>query len=134
MQRTMMRAKIHRATVTRCDLDYEGSCSIDEELMRLAGILAGEQVHIANVSNGARAVSYVIPGAPGEIGLNGGMAHLGTPGDVVILMTYAQLDETEAASLAPRIVHVDVRNRPQEPGAVAAESGRWTLWRAPASE
>lgn len=134
MQRILLSAKIHRATVTRSDLDYEGSCSIDEDLMRLAGIIAGEQVHIANVSNGARAVTYVIAGAPGEIGLNGAMAHIGAPGDVVILMTYAHLAESEVAGFTPRIVHVDIRNRPRDPEAVAAESNRWTLWRAPAAD
>jgi aspartate 1-decarboxylase len=132
MQRIVLSAKIHRATVTRCDIDYEGSCSIDEELMQRAGIVAGEQVHIANLATGARAVSYVIAGSPGEIGLNGGTAHFGTPGDLLILMTYVHLDESEMASFTPRIVHVDTANRPRTADpAGGSEATRWTLWRPP---
>ncbi|MFN2569887.1 MAG: aspartate 1-decarboxylase [Candidatus Dormibacteria bacterium] len=132
MQRILLKSKIHRATVTRSDLDYEGSCSIDEELMRLAEIVAGEQVHIANITRGTRAVSYAIAGAPGEIGLNGGMAHLGGPGDLVILMTYGHVDEGDVLGFAPRIVYVDIRNRPRSPDAAGgSEVSRWTLWRSP---
>ena len=83
MHLTLMKSKIHRATVTRAELHYEGSCSIDAELMREADIRVGEQVHIVNVSNGSRAVTYAIEGGPGEIALNGAMAHIGGAGDVV---------------------------------------------------
>jgi aspartate 1-decarboxylase len=111
VQRTVMKSKIHRATVTRADLHYEGSCSIDPELMRAADIVVGEQVHIVNVTNGSRAVTYAIEGAPGEIALNGAMAHIGEPGDLVIIITYAQLDEVELRTHAPRVVQVDAGNR-----------------------
>jgi aspartate 1-decarboxylase len=118
VHRTLMKSKIHRATVTRADLHYEGSCSIDPELMRGADILVGEQVHIVNVSNGSRAVTYAIEGGPGEVALNGAMAHIGSPGDLVILITYGQVPDSEAAGFRPRIVHVDARNRPRRPAAV----------------
>lgn len=118
MQRTVMRAKIHRATVTRADLHYEGSCSIDPELLFLAEIVPGEQIHVVNVTNGSRAVTYAIEGNAGEVALNGAMAHIGEPGDIVILITYAQLDEAELGGFAPRVVHVDARNRPQQTAAV----------------
>ncbi len=114
MHRVVLRAKIHRATVTGADLDYEGSCSIDAELMRAADIAVGEQIHIVNVSNGSRAVTYAIEGGPGEIGLNGAMAHIGGPGDLVILIAYAHVTEAELAIHQPRVVHVDAANRVRE--------------------
>jgi len=117
-----MKSKIHRATVTRADLHYEGSCSIDPELMRLADIVEGEQVHILNVTNGSRAVTYAIEGGRGEFALNGAMAHIGDAGDLVILITYAQLDGEELESFVPRVVRVDARNRPR----VAVERPRRT--------
>lgn len=117
MLRTVMKSKIHRATVTGADLDYEGSCSVDVALMREADIRVGEQVHIVNVSNGSRAVTYVIEGGDGEIGLNGAMAHIGAPGDLVILITYAQLDDAELERFTPRVVHVDAENRVRHPAA-----------------
>ncbi len=113
VQRVLMKSKIHRATVTRADLHYEGSCGIDPELMRLADIVPGEQLHIVNVSNGSRAITYAIEGGPGEITLNGAMAHIGEPGDLVILITYASVDEAERASFEPRVVMVDGHNRPR---------------------
>lgn len=118
MQRTVMKSKIHRATVTGADLHYEGSCSIDPELMGLADIVAGEQVHIVNITNGSRAVTYAIEGSAGEVALNGAMAHIGEPGDLVIVITYAQIEESELLSFVPRVVHVDARNRPRERAAV----------------
>jgi aspartate 1-decarboxylase len=113
VQRIVVKAKIHRATVTRSDLDYEGSCSIDRELMRLADILPGEQVHVLNLANGERAVTYAIEGDSGEIGLNGAMAHLGRVGDLVILLSYAQYEDDELRGHTPRIVFVDAANRPR---------------------
>jgi aspartate 1-decarboxylase len=113
VQRVLMKSKIHRATVTRADLHYEGSCSIDPQLMKLADIVVGEQLHIVNVNNGSRAITYAIEGEPGEIALNGAMAHIGEPGDLVILITYAQVEESERAAFQPRVVHVDARNRPR---------------------
>jgi aspartate 1-decarboxylase len=109
--RIVVKSKIHRATVTRADLDYEGSCSIDPELLRLADIVPGEQVHVVNVTNGSRAVTYAIEGQPGEIGLLGAIAHLGAVSDLVILITYAEYDEAELARHVPRVVQVDARNR-----------------------
>jgi aspartate 1-decarboxylase len=113
VQRVLMKSKIHRATVTRADLHYEGSCSIDPQLMKLADIVVGEQLHIVNVNNGSRAITYAIEGESGEIALNGAMAHIGEVGDLVILITYAQLDEREMATFQPKVVHVDQRNRPK---------------------
>jgi aspartate 1-decarboxylase len=113
VQRVLMKSKIHRATVTRADLHYEGSCSIDPALMKLADVVVGEQVHIVNVNNGSRAITYAIEGEPGEIALNGAMAHIGEAGDLVILITYASVEESEVAGFRPRVVHVDARNRPR---------------------
>jgi aspartate 1-decarboxylase len=106
-----MKSKIHRATVTRADLHYEGSCSIDTELMRAADIVVGEQLHIVNITNGSRAITYAIEGRPGEVALNGAMAHIGDPGDLVILITYAHLDEAELSTYTPRVLQVDAANR-----------------------
>jgi aspartate 1-decarboxylase len=114
MQRVVLRAKIHRARVTDADLDYEGSCAIDPELMRAADIVDGEQVHIVNISNGSRAITYAIPGKPGQVGLNGAMAHIGGRGDTVIIIAYAHVDEAELAAHRPRVVHVDSENRARE--------------------
>ena len=111
MQRILMRSKIHRATVTRTDLDYEGSCSIGPELLHAADIAVGEQVHIVNITNGARAVTYAIEGDPGEVALNGAMAHIGSVGDKVIVITYAQVDETEMSGFRSHVVHVSQDNR-----------------------
>lgn len=119
MQRVIMKSKIHRATVTRATLDFEGSCGIAPELMRAADMVAGEQVHVVNATNGSRAVTYVIEGKSGEISLNGAMAHLGSAGDVVILITYAQLDEQEMRDFKPTVVHVDTHNRIREQAAIA---------------
>ena len=119
MQRVVLRAKIHRATVTDADLDYEGSCSIGPELLAAADIAPGEQVHIVNVSNGSRAVTYAIEGQPGQIGLNGAMAHIGGRGDVVIIIAYAQVTDAELATHQPRVVHVDAENRVREEVAVS---------------
>jgi aspartate 1-decarboxylase len=119
MQRVIMKSKIHRATVTRATLDFEGSCGIAPELMRAADMVTGEQVHVVNATNGSRAVTYVIEGKPGEISLNGAMAHLGNAGDLVILITYAQLDELEMRDFKPAVVHVDAHNRIREQAAIA---------------
>jgi aspartate 1-decarboxylase len=134
MQRTMLGGKIHRATVTQADLHYVGSITIDAELMASAGIVEGEQVHVVDITNGARLVTYVITGAGGSgvIGINGAAAHLISPGDLVIVMSYLQLDEADRAGHRPRVVHVDSANRivalgcdPAEPvpGAVGQASG-----------
>lgn len=119
MQRVVLRAKIHRATVTDADLDYEGSCAIDPELLRAADIVHGEQIHIVNVSNGSRAITYAIEGSPGQIGLNGAMAHIGGPGDLVIIIAYAHATDQELATHRARVVLVDDANRVREEVAVS---------------
>ena len=118
MQRTMMKSKIHRATVTQADLHYVGSVTVDADLMDAADLLEGEQVAIVDVTNGARLETYVIPGQRGSgvIGINGAAAHLVHPGDLVILISYGVMDETEAKSYIPRVVHVDAGNRIVELG------------------
>lgn len=113
LQRPMMIGKIHRATVTQADLDYVGSVTLDAALMEAADLLEGEQVAIVDITNGARIETYVIPGERGSgvIGINGAAAHLVHPGDLVIIMSYAVLDNAEARALQPRVVHVDAQNR-----------------------
>src|SRR5690242_5626836 len=122
MFRTMLKSKIHRATVTQADLHYVGSVTIDEDLMDAADLLAGEQVAIVDVTNGARLETYVIPGQRGSgvIGINGAAAHLVHPGDLVIMIAYGVMDETEAKSYLPKVVHVDAANRVVELGSDAA--------------
>jgi aspartate 1-decarboxylase len=112
MYRTMLKSKIHRATVTQADLHYVGSVTVDEDLMDAADLLAGEQVAIVDVTNGARLETYVIPGprGTGVIGINGAAAHLVHPGDLVILISYAQMDDATARAYRPRVVHVDRAN------------------------
>jgi aspartate 1-decarboxylase len=113
MLRHFLLGKIHRATVTRADLDYVGSITIDLTLVEAAGFFENEKVDIYDVTNGARLSTYVIPGRPGsgEIGINGAAAHLVRRGDLVILANYGMLTAEEAALHRPRIVHVDHRNR-----------------------
>jgi aspartate 1-decarboxylase len=117
--RTMLKSKIHRATVTRADLHYVGSVTVDEDLLDAADLLPGEQVAIVDVTNGARLETYVIPGERGSgvLGINGAAAHLVHPGDLVILIGYGLMDEAEAKDLLPRVVHVDRANRVVELGA-----------------
>ena len=123
MMRIMMKSKIHRATVTQADLDYVGSVTIDADLLDAAELLEGEQVAIVDNTNGARIETYVIPGPRGSgiIGINGAAAHLVHPGDVVIIMSYGLMDDAEARSLQPRVVHVDENNRIVKLGNDAAE-------------
>ena len=123
MMRIMMKSKIHRATVTQADLDYVGSVTLDAALMEAADLLEGEQVAIVDITNGARIETYVIPGERGSgvIGINGAAAHLVHPGDLVIIMSYAVLDDEEARALEPKVVHVDERNRIVKLGNDAAE-------------
>ncbi len=114
MNRTMMKSKIHRASVTQCDLHYVGSLTIDEDLMEAADLLAGEQVHIVDIDNGARLETYVIPGprGTGVIGVNGAAARLVQHGDLVIIIAYASVSDADARELKPRVVFVDGTNRP----------------------
>ncbi len=113
MLRTMLSAKIHRATVTQADIDYIGSITLDGDLMDAAGLLEGEQVHVVDIDNGARLVTYAIRGEAGSgvIGINGAAARLVHPGDLVIVIAYAQLSEEELADFVPTVVHVDAHNR-----------------------
>jgi aspartate 1-decarboxylase len=119
MRRTLISGKIHRATVTRADLHYVGSITIDRCLMDAAGLVEGEQVHVVDIVNGARLVTYVIegPANSGVIGINGAAAHLVAPGDLVIVMAYQVVDDKELASHRPRVVHVDAANRIVELGS-----------------
>jgi aspartate 1-decarboxylase len=120
--RTMMKSKIHRATVTEADLHYVGSITMDADLLDAADLLPGELVHVVDVTNGARLETYTIAGdrGTGVIGVNGAAAHLVHPGDLVIVIGYAQLDDAEARALRPRVVFVDERNRIVETGSSAA--------------
>src|ERR1700750_1734661 len=113
MMRTMLKSKIHRATVTQADLHYVGSVTIDEDLLDAADLLPGEQVAIVDITNGARLETYVIPGERGSgvIGINGAAAHLVHPGDLVILISYGVMDESEAIAYRPRVVFVDADNK-----------------------
>lgn len=132
MFRTMLKSKIHRATVTHADLHYVGSVTVDEDLMDAADLLSGERVAIVDITNGARLETYVIPGARGSgvIGINGAAAHLVAPDDLVILISYATMDDTEARHYRPRVVFVDDANRIAElgtdPAHAPADSGLMT--------
>jgi aspartate 1-decarboxylase len=120
----MMKSKIHRATVTQADLHYVGSVTLDRTLMLAANILPGEQVAIVDITNGARLETYAIPGPAdsGVIGINGAAAHLIHEGDLVILITYAQMSDAEAHEHVPSIVHVDANNRIVHRGTDPAET------------
>ncbi|MGW6060540.1 aspartate 1-decarboxylase [Streptomyces sp. NPDC055189] len=112
MLRTMFKSKIHRATVTQADLHYVGSVTIDADLLDAADLLPGELVHIVDITNGARLETYAIEGERGSgvIGINGAAAHLVHPGDKVIIISYAQVDDAEARTLRPKVVHVEGEN------------------------
>ena len=114
MLRQVLLSKIHRATVTECDLNYNGSISIDTSLLRLTGMCEYERVEIYNLNNGARFATYIIPGKEnsGEIGINGAAARLVQPGDEVIILNYGMIDERDLTGYKPVIVVVDEHNRP----------------------
>jgi aspartate 1-decarboxylase len=117
MRRRMMKSKIHRARVTDANLNYVGSITLDTQLMELADVREWEQVHVLDIDNGARFETYVIPGGPGEVCLNGAAARLVHPGDKVIIITYADYEEAELEEFEPAVVHVDADNNalPLEP-------------------
>ncbi|MDX6196922.1 MAG: aspartate 1-decarboxylase [Actinomycetota bacterium] len=124
MFRTMLKSKIHRATVTQADLNYVGSVTVDQDLMDAADLLAGEKVAIVDVTNGARLETYVIAGPRGSgvIGINGAAARLVHPGDLVILIAYGVMADAEARSYVPRVVFVDSENRVVGTGSDPAEA------------
>ena len=113
MRRTLFKSKIHRAVLTGAHLEYEGSISVDRDLMDAAELVPYEKVQVLNLSNGHRLETYVIEGprGSGEIQLNGPAARLGHAGDRVIIVSYAEYEEEEVASHAPTVVHVDANNR-----------------------
>ena len=113
MQRTMLKSKLHRATVTHSELHYEGSCAIDETLLEAADICEYEQIQIYNITNGERFTTYAIRAArdSGVISVNGAAAHKADPGDLIIIATYSVYNELELARYAPELVYVDAANR-----------------------
>jgi aspartate 1-decarboxylase len=113
MHLNMLKAKIHRASVTHAELHYEGSCAIDGHLLDVSGIREYEQIHIYNVNNGERFVTYAIRADEnsGTISINGAAAHRASPGDIIIICAYAQLAEAEAALFKPTLVYVDRDNK-----------------------
>ena len=126
MRRRMMKSKIHRANVTDANLNYVGSITIDTELMRLADLREWEQVAVVDIDNGARFETYVIPGGPGEICLNGAAARLVHKGDKVIIISYADYEDADlrrAGGHTPTIVHVDTANRPVPEALARALAG-----------
>jgi len=112
VQRIMLKTKIHRATLTATDLNYEGSIAVDIDLLRAADILPGEQVHVLNVNNGNRLVTYALeaPAGSGTVMLNGPAARLAVPGDVVVIITYAHFDDADMKNYKSRVVFVDEHN------------------------
>ncbi len=134
MKLNVFKSKIHRATVTHADLEYEGSVTIDAALLEAADILPNEAVHVWNVTRGTRLVTYALEGprGSGAVCINGAAAHLNSPGDLVILATFAEMTPDEARSFKPKVVLVDEQNRPtvsghtETPGPVLN-----TLQRAP---
>jgi aspartate 1-decarboxylase len=128
MHRTMMKSKIHRATITGANLEYVGSITLDRDLMALADIREFEQVAILDIDNGARFETYAMEGGPGDVILNGAAARLVQPGDRIIVITYADYDEAELAEYAPRIVHVDEANRPIDADEAVQRAGSNLVW------
>ena len=128
MQRTMMKSKIHRATVTGANVDYVGSITLDAELMALADIKEFEQVAVLDIDNGTRLETYAMLGGPGDVILNGAAARLVQPGDRVIVISYAAYDEAELAAYAPKIVHVDDDNQPIEEHDAVQRMGSNLVW------
>ncbi len=108
--RVMLKSKIHRARVTDGNIDYEGSITIDKELMEEADILPYEQVHVLDINNSARFITYAIEGEKGEICVNGAAARLVTKGDTIIILSYCHVEDEEAHSFIPKLVYVDAQN------------------------
>ena len=121
---TLLKGKIHRATVTQCDLNYEGSISVDSALLERSGILPNEQVDVLNINNGERFTTYALaaPAGSGTIGVNGAAARLAQKGDLVIIVAYARMDEAQAKSHQPRVLLVDSNNKPLAPNLRVLET------------
>ncbi|MFI1414759.1 aspartate 1-decarboxylase [Streptomyces sp. NPDC020707] len=119
MFRTMLKSKIHRATITQCDLNYVGSLTLDADLMDAADLLPGELIHLVDINNGSRLETYVIEGPRGSgiIGVNGAAARLVQNGDLVIIIAYAAVADADASKVEPRVVFVDEHNGVVESGA-----------------
>ena len=125
MQLTLLKCKLHRACVTHAEVDYEGSCAIDEDLLRLAGIREYEQIQIYNVTNGERFTTYAIRAEPGSqvISVNGAAAHKAAPGDRIIICAYAAMSDAEADAYRPSLVYLDEHNRVSRTGdAIPAQA------------
>ena len=120
VRRSMLKSKIHRATVTHAEVDYEGSLTLDPELLALADIIPYEEVHVWNVTRGSRLRTYAIAGQPGSnvVCVNGAAAHLAQPGDLIIVATFTQLDDEAARAHKPRVILMDKGNRIREVNAV----------------
>ncbi len=116
MSRTLLKSKIHRAAATHCELHYEGSCAIDEDLLDAADIAENEQVHIWNINNGERFITYAIKGQRGSgmISVNGSAARRASVGDLLIIAAFAQVHEDQVAAHQPKLVFVDAQNRQTE--------------------
>ena len=108
--RIMFKSKIHQARVTRVDLDYEGSITIDKKLMEEADFLPYEQVHVLNINNGARFTTYAIEGESGEICINGAAARLAAKGDIILILSYCHIEDDEARHFRPKVIYVDAKN------------------------
>lgn len=123
MRRTMLKSKIHRAVVTETNLDYEGSLSIDTDLLKAADILPNEQIHVWDVTSGNRIVTYALAGEPGSgvVQVNGGGAHLIKKGDIIIIATFTELKTKDAKKHKPTVIFVDEHNRPQSEPVIKAE-------------
>jgi aspartate 1-decarboxylase len=128
MHRSMMKSKIHRATITGANLEYVGSITLDRDLMARADIREFEQVAVLDIDNGARFETYAMEGGPGDVILNGAAARLVQPGDRVIVITYASYDEAELESYAPVIVHVDEANSPIAADEAVERQGSNLVW------
>ncbi|MFJ3671392.1 aspartate 1-decarboxylase [Streptomyces sp. NPDC090106] len=131
MFRTMLKSKIHRATITQCDLNYVGSLTLDADLMDAADLLPGELIHLVDINNGSRLETYVIEGPRGSgvIGVNGAAARLVQNGDLVIIIAYAAVADSDAAKVEPQVVFVNERNEIIDEGAAlsTAPSGHGLL-------
>jgi aspartate 1-decarboxylase len=113
LRRSLLKSKIHRATVTHADVDYEGSVTLDSHLLEAADILPYEEVHVWNVTRGTRLRTYAMVGEPGSgiVCINGAAAHLAQPGDLVLIATFTQLDDAAARRFKPKVILVDENNR-----------------------